>query len=76
MPKFPLRYAATKRPFDSINGEIIDSKAGRNYKGAELSARVNRYERDTTAKQDMVMAYDREIDFNNGLKCHVCGFDS
>ncbi len=75
MPKFPLHYAAAKRPFESINGEIIDTKADRNYKGAELSSRVNRYERDATAKQDMILAYDSEIDLNNGLKCHVCGFD-
>ena len=75
VPKNPFRYAVANSPFESINGEIIDPKVDRNYKGAELLARVNRYERDATAKADMINAYHSEKDVNNGFKCHICGFD-
>lgn len=69
------RFAASKTPFEMLSGEIIAQETDQHYEGKQLTVLVNRYERDATAKCDMIEAYCSEIDPKNGYKCQVCGFD-
>ncbi len=69
------RFAASKTPFDMLSGETLVQEADKHYEGKQLTVLVNRYERDSTTKCDMIDAYCSEIDPKNGYKCQVCGFD-
>jgi len=62
-------------PFEELTGEEIVGELDKHYEGKQITVRVNRYERDRTAKQDMIDAYRSEIVPKNGYKCQVCGFD-